>query len=40
MGKIENNEFIFIANVVTISQNIDKEEAIAALILSFEMNLV
>ena len=37
-GEIEPDEFIFTADAVAMCPNIDREEAIAALIISFETN--
>ena len=39
-GEIEEDEFIFAADTVAMCPNIDRDEAIAALIISFETNLV
>lgn len=40
VGRIKPNDYLFTANAVAMHPNIDREEAIAAIIISFETNLV
>ena len=39
-GDIEDNKFLFTADVVVIYSNIDREEAITTLLFSFETKLI
>ena len=40
LGPMQSNEFLFTANAVIMYPNIDTEEDIAAILLSFELNII
>ena len=40
LGKIKSDDYLFTADAVSMHKNIDTEENIAAILLSFELNIV
>ena len=40
VGKVGEDNYLFTADIVAINPNIDREEALVALIISFKTNLV
>ena len=40
LGEIQPNEYLFTADAIAICPNIDAEEGMSAMLLSFELNIV